>query len=137
MMIEMFQRFVTPEQRQLAFLVKEKGGEAVINNKQVMKELSEKEASITLPTGRERDKSIKESDLAEIQQEVREDPVTAIDKNMKSFDGKFEMQRRQIQEDIERVVGREGDRVISAVTAGPHERISDPVRPFVRPRASA
>jgi hypothetical protein len=126
-MREMFQKFVTPEQRQLDLLVEKKGGKAVIDNEQVMRELSDTEASISVPIGRERYRPIKKFDLAEIQQEIREEPAAAIEKNAEFFNRKFDIQRRQIQEDIDRAVRREGDRIISAVTAGPHERIFDPV----------
>ena len=132
-MMEMFQKFVTPEQRQLAFLVEKKGGDAIIDNEQVMRELSDAEASISAPTGMERHRPTKKfdtSDLAEIQHEIRDDPAVAIEKNSELFNRKFDIQRRQIQEDIERAVSREGDRIISAVTAGPHERVLDPVRIF-------
>ena len=133
-MMEMFQKFVTPEQRQLAFLVEQKGGNAIIDNEQVMKELSDAEALISAPAGMERHKPAKKfdtADLAEIQHEIRDDPAVAIEKNAEFFNRKFDIQRRQIQEDIERAVSREGDRIISAVTAGPHERVLDPVRIFI------
>ena len=127
-MREIFQKFITPEQRQLDFLVEKKGRNSIIDNEQVMRELSDSEASISVPTGRERHRSTKRFELAEIQHEIREDPALAIEKNAEFFNRKFDIQRRQIQEDIDRAVSREGDRIILAVTAGPHERILDPVR---------
>ena len=148
-MIKLFRTFVTPEQKQLAARVKEKkklaalakqkGGDAVIDDEQslldaiidderVMKELLDDEASISAPAGMERRKPAKEFNLAEIQHEIRDDPTEAIEKNMEFFNRKLDIQRRQIQEDIQRAVRQEGDRIISAVTAGPHERIVDPVR---------
>ena len=129
-MMEMFQKFVTPEQRQLAFLVEKRGGDAIIDNGQVMKELSEAEALISAPAGMERRGPAKKFDLVEIQREIRDDPAVAIERNAELFDRMFDNQRRQIQEDIERAVSREGDRIISAVTAGPHERILDSVHIF-------
>jgi len=130
-MMQMFREFVTPEQRRLAVLVEQKGGRTVIDNEQVMKELSDAEILISAPTGMEPRGPTKKFDLVETQHEIRDDPVEAIKKNMESFDRKFDLQRRQIQEDIERAVSREGDRIISVVTGGPHERIVDPVRIFV------
>jgi len=130
-MMEMFQKFVTPEQRQLTFLVEQKGGDAIIDNEQAMRELSDAEASISVPAGKERHRPTKKFDLAEIQHEIRDDPAVAIGKNAEFFSRKFDIQRRQIQEDIERAVSREGDRIISAVTAGPHERVIDPVCIFI------
>ena len=74
-MMEMFrEKFVTPEQRQLAVLVKQKGGGAAIRNDQVMKELVAKEASISAPVGSERQRSTKMFDLVEIQREIQSDP---------------------------------------------------------------
>jgi len=128
-MMEMFrERFVTPEQRQLAVLVKQKGGDAAIHNEQAMKELVTKEASISAPVGSEKHRSTKKFDLVEIQREIQGDPTEAIENNEESFNGKFRVQMRQIQEDVERAVRQQGDRIISAVTGGPHERIVDPVR---------
>jgi hypothetical protein len=132
-MMQMFRKFVTPEQRQLAVLVEQKGGDAVIDNEQAMRELLDAEASISAPTGMERRKPAKRFDLVEIQHEIQDDPTEAIEKNAEFFNRKFDIQRREIQEDIERAVRREGDRIISAVTAGPHERIVDPVRIFIEP----
>jgi hypothetical protein len=133
-MMEMIREFVTPEQKELAASVKQKGGDAVINNEKAMRDLSDLEAKICAPAGMERRKPVKEFNLVEIQHEIRETPTEAIENNKKFFIRKFDNQRRQIQEDIERTVRQEGDRIISAVTAGPHERIVDPVRIPVRSR---
>ena len=138
--IEILKKFVTPEQKQLAVHVELEGGKAIIDNEKAMKKLSDLEASISAPTsmsapaGMEKDRSAKEFDLAEIQHEIRDDPTEAIEKNAEFFNRKFDIQTRQIQEDIERTVRRQGDRVIEAITAGPHERIVDPVRIFVGSR---
>ena len=132
-MMEMFrEKFVTPEQRQLAALVKQKGGDAALRNEQAMKELVVKEALISASTGSEMLRFTREFDLMEIQREIQGDPTEAIEKNEESFLGKFRVQIRQIQEDVERAVRQQGDRIISAVTGGPHERIVDPVRIVVR-----
>ena len=132
-MMEMFrERFVTPEQRQLAVLVKQKGGDAAIHNEEAMKELVAEEASISAPVGGEIYRSAKKFNLSEIQHEIQGDPTEAIEENEESFLGKFRVQVRQIQEDVERAVRQQGDRIISAVTGGPHERILDPVHILVR-----
>ena len=126
-MMEMFQKFATPEQRQLALLVEQKGGDVAIDNIQATRELSNAKATISVPVGMERRKSTKKFGLSEIQHEIRDDPTVAIVKNAKFFNRKFDIQRRQIQEDVEHALSREGDRIISAVTTGPHKRIVDPV----------
>ena len=121
-------KFVPSEQRQLDALVKQKGGDAAIHDEQAMKELVTKETSISTLVGSERRRSAKKFDLGESQREIQTDPTEAIERNEESFNGKFRIQVRQIQEDIERVIRQQGDRIISAVTGGPHERIVDPVR---------
>ena len=125
-MLQMFQKLVTPEQKKLADLVQEKGGNAVLDDEQAMKELTAAEASLSPASGRNGSGRF---DLAEIQHEISDDPTGAIEKNAEFFNRKFDIQRRQIEEDVARAVRREGDRIILAVTAGPHDRIVDPVRP--------
>ena len=63
----------------------------------------------------------------ELKREIETPPDEAIEKNLEHFNGKFDIQKRRIEEAMERIVTREGDRVISAVTAGPHDRIVDRV----------
>ena len=125
-MLQMFHKLLTPDQKKIADLVEKNGGNAVLDNEIVMKELIAAEASLTSAGSRH---SAGRIDLAEIQHEIKDDPTDAIDKNAEFFNRKFDMQRRQIEEDIARTVRREGDRIISAVTAGPHDRIVDPVCP--------
>lgn len=129
-MLQMFQTLLTPEQKKLADMVEKKGGNAVLDNEGVMKELVAVEVSLSSASGRHNNERF---DLAEIQHEITDDPTSAIEKNAESFNRKFDMQRRQIQEDIARAVRREGDRIITAVTAGPHDRIVDPVCPTPHP----
>jgi len=118
-MMQMFQDFATPEQKRLALLVEQKGGDAVIDNEQVMRELLDAETQIPASTGMGRHKPSKKFDLTEIQREIRDDPIEAIEKNAEFFNRKFDIQRRQIQEDTEHAVSRERDRIISAATGGP------------------
>ena len=124
-MLQMFQKLVTPEQKKLADLVQEKGGNAVLDDEQAMKELAAVETSLSSASGQNGSGRF---DLAEIQHEISDDPTGAIEKNAEFFNRKFDIQRRQIEEDVARAVRREGDRIILAVTAGPYDRIIDPVR---------
>lgn len=50
------------------------------------------------------------------------------ERNMKYFDTKFALQKQQIIEEMERVIVRESDRVISELKSGPHDRLVDKVR---------
>ena len=137
-MLELFQEFVTPEQKKLAAMVEQRGGNvAALKNEQAMRELVDAELSLTAPPGSDCQRGgDRPSDIVELQQEINSDPNEAIEKNAEIFNRKFDIQRRQIVEDLSRVINREGDRIISAVTTGPHERIIDPVRIFVGSRIS-
>jgi hypothetical protein len=46
-------------------------------------------------------------------------------KHLETYGQKFDLQQRQLKEDLEKVAHREGDRIIAAVTAGTHDRILD------------
>ena len=127
-MLQLFQDFTTPDQRKLAAMVEKLGGDAALDNEQAMKELADAEYAVTAPSGADtRHGGNRRSNATELQHEIKGDPAEAIEQNAEFFNRKFDIQRRQIMEDIARTVGREGDRIISAVTAGPHDRIVDPV----------
>jgi hypothetical protein len=61
-----------------------------------------------------------------LRSELTENIDFVLTRNMELFQRKFEVQKRQITEELAKVVGREGDRIIAAVTTGPHDRILDP-----------
>ena len=124
-MLELFKEFVTPQQKELAAKVEEMGGAAAQENEEVMKELDGVESTITRRPGGRNDRS--RFNFAELQQEIKGNPVEAIENNSEFFNRKFDIQRREIQEDIARALNRQGDRIIKAVTAGPQDRIVDPV----------
>jgi len=135
-MTKLFQeKFVTPEQRQLAVLVGQKGGDAAIHDKQAMEELWIVETRISASTGNERHRSTEKFDLEDIQREVQRDPTQAIEKNEEAFYGRFSVQMRQLREEFQRTVRQQGDRVISVLTGGPHDRVEDPVLIIVRSRS--
>lgn len=127
-MLELFQEFVSPEQKKLAAMVEQMNGVAALDSEQSMEELADAELALVGPLGSDsRHDGGRPFDLVALRHEIRANPDEAIEKNSDLFDRKFDIQRRQIVEDIERTVNREGDRIILAVTAGPHDRIVDPV----------
>ena len=128
-MLQLFREFVTPQQKELAAKVEKMGGDAVLENEQAMKELAGLETALTASPGQSQPGRDRRFNFNELQQEIKSDPEEVIKKNTEFFDRKFDIQRRQIVEDVARTVGREGDRIISAVTSGPHDRIIDPVCP--------
>jgi hypothetical protein len=113
-------------------LVSTKGGtKALRNNDEVLLSLEEtagKAASVSseghrMPRTKPGDASTNADDL---KKEINEDLDSAVDKNRIVFFPKFEVQKRQIIDEL-LVVTRESDRVIQVVKGGPHERILDRV----------
>jgi hypothetical protein len=138
MMMKMFQSFVLPEAKEISRFVDQKGGaKAFQENDKLLKELNGFEQKTGSPatggTPAEHKAGGKASDFEDLKDDLHIDPDVAMDKNMSVFSRKFEMQQRQLKEEMERVVRREGDRVIGAVTSGPHDKIIDPVSLHIWP----
>jgi len=126
-MLQMFREFITPQQKQLTAMVQEMGGEeAVLENDQAIKQLEGVESSFATHPKHRRggDNSF---DPASFRQEIGADPEEAIEKNIEYFNSKFDIQTRQIVENFNRAIDRSRDRIISAVMAGPHDRVVDQV----------
>ncbi|KAJ7115777.1 hypothetical protein C8R44DRAFT_213727 [Mycena epipterygia] len=129
MMMKMFQQFVAPEQKEMMRLVEQKGGlQACQENDKILKELSDLESKSSgsggaAPSAKTAGKT---SALEDLKDDLMADPDAAMEKNLTVFSRKFEVQKRQIVDELTKVVEREGDRVISAITAGPHDKIIDP-----------
>ncbi|KAK7062151.1 hypothetical protein R3P38DRAFT_2495366 [Favolaschia claudopus] len=136
LMMKMFQTFISPEQRDMARLVEQKGGlQACEGNDKILRELSEaenKSGNVQAQLGPNTKSAAKATSgsktfgLDDLKDELRTDPDAAAEQNLISFTRKFEVQQRQIIDELSKVVAREGDRVISALTGGPHEKIVDP-----------
>lgn len=134
MMMKMFERFVLPEQKEMALLIQKKGGEkACQGSDKILQELNEFEkktlsssatAAAAVHMGR---RTAVSSDFDELKADLHAEPDEAMAKNMSTFSRKFEIQKRQITEEVSKAMRREGDRIINAVTSGPHEKIIDPV----------
>ncbi|KAJ6591119.1 hypothetical protein DFH09DRAFT_1138663 [Mycena vulgaris] len=129
MMMKMFQGFVSPEQKEMARLVEQRGGQACLEDDKALKELNEFENKLGGSQGNNSahgSRTTKASDLEDLKEDLHLEVETALEQNMAVFTRKFDIQKRQIVDELSRVIEREGDRVISAVTAGPHDRIIDP-----------
>ncbi|KAJ7461994.1 hypothetical protein FB451DRAFT_1267439 [Mycena latifolia] len=125
MMMRMFHQFTSPEQKDMMKVVESKGGlKACEENDKILKELNEMEHANN-PTSAA-GMGGKPSNLADLKEDLHLDPDAAMEKNMAVFSRKFEVQKKQIVDELSRVIQREGDRVISMVTAGPHDKILDP-----------
>ncbi|KAF8178111.1 hypothetical protein K438DRAFT_1938825 [Mycena galopus ATCC 62051] len=124
MMLKLFQQFVSPEQKEMARLVEQRGGQAVLDNDKALEELSDLENK---SRGSQRTSAASGSKNIEgLKDDLHTDPDTAMEQNMTKFAQKLEVQMRQITDEMNRIAERQGDRIISAVTGGPHEKILDP-----------
>ncbi|KAI0265382.1 hypothetical protein BC834DRAFT_825189 [Gloeopeniophorella convolvens] len=123
-MLALFQEMVNPEQKGLASALRAKGGvKAVRENDKAIRELQN---IANKSVGGEEDSSdASATTFNRFKSEVFEDPGTAIDRNLTIFSRKYEVQKRQIIDELTLVVKRESDRVIQEVTNGPHDRILD------------
>ncbi|KAJ7701822.1 hypothetical protein B0H17DRAFT_1176328 [Mycena rosella] len=130
MMMKMFQQFVAPEQKEMMRIVEQKGGlQACQENDKILKELCDLEAKSTtsgVGAPQSAKSGAKTSALEDLKDDLMSDIDAAMEKNLTVFSRKFEVQKRQIVDELTKVVEREGDRVISAITAGPHDKILDP-----------
>lgn len=132
MMMKLFEKLMPAEEKEMAKLIEDKGGaKKCQEDNKILQELSGQKSGGSIPTAgvAGRRGVPKDSDIEDLKTELHLDPDIAIQKNMEIFSRKFEMQKRQIIQEMEAVVKREGDRVINAVTAGPHDKILDPVSP--------
>ena len=66
-------------------------------------------------------------ELRKLKEELVDSPEISIQKNSEVFERRFKILQRDIAVDMNKIVEREGDRVIDTVLAGPHEKILDPV----------
>ena len=130
-MLQLFQKeFLTTKQKILAEKVEGLGGDAALDNDEVMRELACAESGLANSGPESLSGGGRPLDFVELRQEIKANPQEAIEKNSEFFGRKLEIQRREIEE-ITRAFNRGGDRIISAIISGPHERIADPVWPGV------
>ncbi|KAJ7727702.1 hypothetical protein B0H14DRAFT_3618757 [Mycena olivaceomarginata] len=114
----------------MARLVEQKGGiQACQENDKVLRELNDlenKSGAAHLQQGPTSTKgAASTSGLDDLKDELMTDVDAAIQKNLTVFSRKLEVQTRQIIDELSKVVERQGNRVISAIAAGPHDRIVD------------
>lgn len=122
-----FENLNTREEREISEFVSSKGGRSeVLKNDTLLGDLLRQQPEpATTKSQRSRepdDKSI----LDEVRKEAAKDLAKVLKENRKTFEQKFDAQRLQIEEVRDTVV-KEGDRIIYAITSGPHGRIVNKV----------
>ncbi|KAI0951411.1 hypothetical protein AcW1_008459 [Taiwanofungus camphoratus] len=129
MILNLLQTYVAPDQKELRDRIEQKGGSQVVLQKDdILRELIASDSN--RPSSKASKQGIghshDDSDLKDLKEDLRDDPAAAVAKNLSSFERKLEMQQRQILQEVGRIVTRDGDRVIKAVTSGPHDKLVDP-----------
>lgn len=122
-MLLLFRKLDTHQEKELMMHVKAKGGQKCVDDDAALTELSAmtriKDVGGTAPVDMDT--------LARLKLELSEDVDYSFEKNMATFERKLEAQKQQLEAALVHTVVREGDRVITAVVSGPHDRIVDPV----------
>lgn len=140
-MLTLFQQFVTPDQKKISAFVKKKGGpEACQKNMEVLRELAElepKNVAVTHHSGSQFSSAnnsrsnTSTTGLSALLEDLAPSIDESLQENFTVFSRKFEIQQRQLKEELTRVIQRESDRVIGALTSGPHDKILDKVSTFI------
>lgn len=127
----LLQSLRSPRDRQLLTKIELKGGaKEALKDETFIKELIEqchgkdKEAQGDVET-QSKDKPAEIVKL--VVREMGRTIEDMVKENEELFTRKFKAQSLVLKEEMEKITRREGDRVIEAITSGPHERILDPV----------
>lgn len=135
LVLEFFATLVPPDQQQLGELINSRGGpDAVMKENDVLTALAKYKPSSEVGSAKRADahadlRSNKdpEGSLKELKEELFESADVAMQKNLETFERKFDVQRKKIIEEMQGIVRHEGDRVIDSVLSGPHDKIRDTV----------
>ncbi|EGO19294.1 hypothetical protein SERLADRAFT_358650, partial [Serpula lacrymans var. lacrymans S7.9] len=126
-MLLLFRKLDSAQEKEISKIMAEtKGGaKACIDNDDTLQKL--------ILIGRKKDKSSKAASapldphiLVAVRNDILEDLDKTLSNNMELFDRKMAVQKRQLVEELNVVVHREGDRIISAVASGSHDKLIDP-----------
>ncbi|KAG8857178.1 hypothetical protein FRC20_000315 [Serendipita sp. 405] len=121
-MLKLLRVLDSPREKELWKLVKQKGGpKACLEDDNILKELATSRSS-QLQNSQGVVDNVK---LGEVKQSLKEDVDKSLTANFTVFEKKLELQRAQLVSAMDRIVQRESDRVLSAITSGPHDRVVD------------
>ncbi len=115
---------MSPDERKLTEIIDARGGpQAVMRNKNLLRELFD-----SRETGREsRGPDGAVDEFKALQDELQKGVQTTVHENMVQFQETFASDLQRQLEALQGAMHDEGNRIIAAVTYGPHEKINDPV----------
>ena len=122
-----FENLSTREEREISEFVSSKGGrDEVLKDDALLGDLLRQQPEQATMKSRRSRESDDKSILDEVRKEAAKDLEKVLEENRRTFEQKFDAQRLQIEEVRDTVV-KEGDRIITAITSGPHDRIVNKV----------
>ncbi|TFY59079.1 hypothetical protein EVG20_g7918 [Dentipellis fragilis] len=123
-MATVFKTFQSAEERQIGALVASKGGpEKVAGDNAALEQLLYKQKELDDGPGKKNHAG--EMTVSDLRKDMRKDVQVVLDENSRTFNQKFELQQRQIAEEMKNAVFDARDDIINAVLAGPYERVED------------
>lgn len=122
-----FENLSTREEREISDFVSSKGGrDEVLKDDALLGDLLRQQPEQATTKSQRSRESDDKSILDEVRKEAAKDLEKVLEENRRTFEQKFDAQRLQIEEVRDTVV-KEGDRIITAITSGPHDRIVNKV----------
>ncbi|KAA1470668.1 hypothetical protein DENSPDRAFT_798038 [Dentipellis sp. KUC8613] len=123
-MATVFKTFQSAEERQIGALVASKGGpEKVAGDNAALEQLLLKQKELEDGPGKKDHTGT--MTVGELRKDMRKDVEAVLSENSRTFNQKFELQQRQIAEEMKSAVFEARDDIIDAVLAGPYERVED------------
>ena len=134
----MFEGFMSVGQKQILEVLAKSGGVEGLREDDNLKTLISKAGKAAIKSSSQpveerdigpakgRDEKLEKLKLSNLRDDIFEEPDAAIANNLKSFDRKFEAQKKQIDE-LTRVLLQQGDRIVRTVQGSAHERIVEEV----------
>lgn len=125
----LLQALRSPVERELIREIELSGGaDKVLKDENLMKKLIEKSGDReTQGDTKVLSKDAQAALIKDIARDVNKSFSDMIQENEELFDRKFKAQQDALAEEMSTIARREGDRVIGAITSGPHDRIIDKV----------
>jgi hypothetical protein len=134
----LFARLRSPREKDLLAVINAKGGiETCLNDEGVLKELAlfdrdeDTPGNLPLATGARlsaSESAAVDKAWAKLKPQLKQAVDTSLTNNMVVFERKLDVRKKQLLAEMETIVHREGDRILSAISSGPHDRIIDLVR---------
>ncbi|KAJ7200442.1 hypothetical protein C8J57DRAFT_1736598 [Mycena rebaudengoi] len=148
-MMEMFEKILTPQEREMGRWIRANGGQqAVLKDDKLCAEMLKQEALVVASTGikyeasgaassglvgsadkgkasANEDPKIAAKAVAALRKQYHDDIQAIIQENLESYSKRFDLGLEDLGQDLGKKIQHEGDRLIRYLRGGPHQRIKD------------